>query len=179
VTGLAARVLRPGLAVVTVAMALGGGLVLLGATRTWSSESVPQPPPLSAQLVVHTGASLAPALPALGVVAIAGAGGLLATRGPVRRLVGGLLVAAALGALALVVRVLADGGVGAGWPVACLLGACLFGAAAVVAVRDGGRWPVMGSRYGRSAPRPGGVPQTAPAHPELWDALDRGEDPTA
>jgi hypothetical protein len=168
---------RPGLAVVTAAVAIGGGLVLLGATRTWSSESVPQPPPLSPVVTVHTGASLAPALPALALVALAGAGGLLATRGVVRRLVGALLTAAALGCVVLVVGVLVGGGVGAGWPLACLLGACLFGAGGVLAVRDGARWAVMGSRYARGDARPR-QQQTTPADPELWDAIDRGEDPT-
>jgi hypothetical protein len=162
---------------VTVAVAVGAGLVLLGATRAWSSESVPQPPPLSPQVTVHTGASLAPALPALALVALAGAGGLLATRGVVRRLVGALLTAAALGCVALVVQALTAGGIGAGWPVACLLGACLFGAGGVLAVRDGAGWPVMGSRYARGDTRPRRA-QTTPADPELWDAIDRGDDPT-
>jgi hypothetical protein len=162
---------------VTVAVAAGAGLVLLGAARTWSSESVPQPPPLSPVVNVHTGASLAPALPALAFVALAGAGGLLATRNVVRRLVGALLMAAALGCVALVVRVPLAGGVGAVWPVVCLLGACLFGAGGVLAVRDGARWPVMGSRYARGDTRSRQA-QTTPADPQLWDAIDRGEDPT-
>ncbi|HEY7222752.1 MAG TPA: Trp biosynthesis-associated membrane protein [Micromonosporaceae bacterium] len=163
-----------------VATAIGAGLVLLAASRAWSRETVAKPPPLSPQLIVHTGASLAPALPALGLVALAGAGGLLATRGAARRAVGALLVAAGVGILALAIRVLAAGGVGAGWPALVLVGAVLVAAAGVLAVRDGARWPVMGSRYGRA------TRNAAPASParssagtvELWDAIERGEDPT-
>jgi hypothetical protein len=160
--------------VAVVGTVVGAGLVLLGATRVWSTETVAQPPPLSPQEIVHTGASLAPALPALGLVALAGAGGLLATRGIARRFVGVLLVAAAAGIVVLVA------GRGAGWPVACLIGALIVGATGALAVRDGARWPVMGARYSRAAParhRPEPAEQTSPA--ELWDAIERGEDPTA
>jgi hypothetical protein len=47
----------------------------------------------------------------------------------------------------------------------------------VLAVRDGARWPVMGSRYARADAQPRQA-QTTPADPQLWDAIDRGEDPT-
>jgi hypothetical protein len=186
---------RRALAGVVVAIAVGAGLVLVGASRTWWVETVPQPAPLRPQEVIHTGASLAPVLSALGFVALAGAGGLLATRGGARRLVGGLLVAAAVGVVALVIPILAGGDpVGLGGPTACVIGALLVAGAGVLAAREGGRWPVMGRRYGRGAsgvsPAP---PATSTAPPtgstsgtggsaaesaELWDALDRGEDPT-
>ena len=84
---------RRGLTAAVVGTAIGAGLMLLGATRVWWVQTVPQPAPLRPQEIVHTGASLAPVLPALGWVALAGAGGLIATRGSVRRLVGGLLFA--------------------------------------------------------------------------------------
>ena len=60
---------RRRLAVAVVAIAAGAGLVLLGASRTWWVETVLQPAPLRPQELVHTGASLAPVLPALGFVA--------------------------------------------------------------------------------------------------------------
>jgi hypothetical protein len=180
---------RRGLAVAVAAIAVGAGLVLLGASRTWWVETVAQPAPLRPQEIVHTGGSLAPVLPALGVVALAGAGGLLATRAGARRLVGALLVAAAVGVVALVVPILGGGDpVGLGGPIACLVGALLVAAAGALAAREGHRWPVMGRRYGRGAaggrpaPRPAeNVPtktDSGPETAELWDALDRGEDPT-
>jgi Tryptophan-associated transmembrane protein (Trp_oprn_chp) len=194
---------RRGLATAVLGVAVGAGLVLLGASRVWWLETVPQPAPLRPEEIVHIGSSLAPALPALGAVALAGAGGLLATRGIARRLVGGLLVATAAGAAVLVIGVLGRP-VGPGWPIACLIGAVLVGAGGALAVRDGDRWPVMGSRYARGAPAPEQRPDAAEAagrglpeqdppaandpsdgrrpgrrdSSELWDALDRGEDLT-
>lgn len=192
---------RRGLAAAVVGIAVGAGLVLLGASRVWWLQTVAQPAPLRPQEIVHTGASLAPVLPALGWVALAGAGGLIATRGSFRRLVGGLLVAAAVGVVALVIPVLSSGNpVGLGWPAACLSGAVIVGAAGVLTAREGDRWPVMGRRYGYGSPGTG--PATGPAAPsgavsgkdqagrmpdsasqtvesaEWWDAVDRGEDPT-
>src|SRR5262245_24642229 len=97
---------RRGLATTVAGVAVGAGLVLLGAAQVWWLETVPQPAPLRPQEVLHTGASLAPALPALRAVALAAAGGVLATRGIARRLVGGLLIATAIGAALLVIGVL-------------------------------------------------------------------------
>jgi len=176
---------RKGLTAAVLVVAVGAGLVLWGASQVWWIQTVPQPAPLRPQDIAHTGGSLAPALPALGLVALAGAGGLLATRGIGRRLVGGLLLAVALGVVVLVVGAL--GPVGLGWPLACLGGALLAGAGGALAVKDGGRWPVMGSRYGRgtpaAAPDPAEKPVMKPSagrdtSAELWDALERGEDPT-
>lgn len=186
---------RRELTVAVLAAAAGAGLVLLSASRVWWVQTVAQPAPLRPQDIAHTGASLAPALPALGFVALAGAGGLLATRGPARRVVGGLLAAVALAAAVLIVTALQEP-VGLGWPVAGLAGALVIGAAGALAIRGGDRWPVMGSRYARAAgsPEPGRRPDPGSAQPspaaharpggsadttaQLWDALDRGEDPT-
>ncbi len=151
---------------------LGAGLVLLGASRVWVTSTQAMPPPLRAEVMAHTGASLAPALPALGLVALAGAGGLLATRGGARRFVGALLLAAGAAIVAVVAGEL-GGGVAVGWPVACLAGALVVGAAGVLALRDGARWPVMGARYSR----PSATDRPA-SQVDVWDAIDRGEDPT-
>ncbi len=182
--------------------------MLLGATRVWSTEVVARPAPLSPQVIAHTGATLAPALPALGLVALAGAGGLLATRGTARRLVGALVCAVGVAVVVLVAGALADGGVGAAWPAVCLLGGVAVALAGAFAVADGGRWPVMGRRYERAhtpagpvlaspaqtSEHPSAVPSNRPASDrpsstrpssdrpapaaEIWDALERGEDPT-
>ncbi|MGW2222707.1 Trp biosynthesis-associated membrane protein [Nonomuraea sp. NPDC001684] len=76
-----------------------------------------------------------------------------------------------------------------GWPVVAGLGALLLLAGGVLAAVRGGRWAGMSSRYDRAADatderaggRPGAVAATARrGHEdrELWDALDRGDDPT-
>lgn len=88
------------------------------------------------------------------------------------------------------------------WPYLTVVGAALVVAAGVVAVWHGRRWPGMSSRYEAPASssasgRPGSTTRhsarpedsasipaarapgdSAPAARELWDALDRGEDPT-
>jgi Tryptophan-associated transmembrane protein (Trp_oprn_chp). len=189
---------RRGLTVAVLAVVAGAGLVLFGASRVWWVEVVSRPAPLLPEEIAHTGASLAPLLPALGLVALAGAGGLLATRGVTRRLVGALLGVVAVAAAVAVVGALS--GARPLWPAACLLGAVLIGAAGVLTVRYGGRWPEMGARYRRNVPyassgeggqgaeRAGYAAPTAddgsvsaPARlsaAELWDAVDRGDDPT-
>jgi len=169
--------------------------------------------------VTQTGASLVPAVPALALVALACAGGLIATRGVARRAVGVLLAVAGLGMAALLVAAAVRPDVSAGWAIAALAGAVVLIGAAGVAVRQADRWPTMGGRYGRAAPHAAsGAGANAPepaqsdrsaqsgaqsdrptesdrpavsdrpterdgrAHSDseaaLWDALDRGEDPT-
>lgn len=219
---------RRGLTVAVLTVAAGAGLVLFGASRVWWVEVVSRPAPLRPEEIAHNGSSLAPLLPALGLVALAGAGGLLATRAWARRLVGALLGVVAVGVVVAVVGALR--GAGPVWPAVCLLGALLIGAAGALAVGYGGRWPEMGARYRRNRPyaasagaspgtagasqgasgaRPhapsaggdaGGSPggpatsgaattsgvageSSVPASPrlsaaELWDAVERGEDPT-
>lgn len=182
----------------------GAGLALYAATRTWSLRVVDRPglPELRS---ATTGADRAPWLVGLALVALAGAGALLATRGLVRRLLGGLLalVGAGVAVAAIAARAGLDvgraGGGGTFWPVACAIGGALIVGAGLAAARHGRSWPVMGSRYERS---------TAPATPAepgdrsgplaasglergetrdqetrddtraVWDALDRGDDPT-
>jgi hypothetical protein len=58
-----------------------------------------------------------------------------------------------------------------GWPLLCTVGGVLVAAAGVFTVVRGSRWPGMGSRYERRGTPREDVP--------LWDALDRGDDPTA
>ena len=51
----------------------------------------------------------------------------------------------------------------------------LAGAGALTVLR-GRSWPGLGQRYDAPAPRP--VPEGPPTERALWEALDRGEDPT-
>jgi uncharacterized membrane protein (TIGR02234 family) len=183
----------------------GAGLAVYAATRVWSVQ-VTERPGLSALRAATTGAAHEPWLVGFALVALAGAGALLATRGALRRLLGGLLavVGAAVAAGAVVGRTgLEPGAAGAGatiWPIAVVIGAAMIVWVGLAAARHGHHWPAMGSRYDRRpappAPAratagtgpsatagPGGVEEPAPAGPPpdtraIWDALDRGIDPT-
>jgi uncharacterized membrane protein (TIGR02234 family) len=149
------------LAYAVLGCAAGAGLALYAATRTWSLHVVARPG-LSDLRTARTGAEQSPLLVGLALVALAGAGALLATRGTVRRALGGLLalVGAAVAAVAVLARAGLDPGrAGAAatvWPAACVLGGAMIIAAGVAAARDGHRWPAMGSRYerGRVPPSP-------------------------
>ena len=114
-----------------------------------------------------------PAVPALALVALAGAGGLIATRGVARLVVGVLLALAGVAEL-----ILLAGHLGSGWAVLGLAGALLVAGGGAATLWHGGRWPAMGGRYTRAAS--GSAEATGPPAGEtaMWDALDRGEDPT-
>jgi hypothetical protein len=120
-----------------------------------------RPAPLSPQRVAHTGGAV---LSALAVVALAGAGALLATRGAVRLAVGVVLAVTGLGIVAGATR-----GLPAAWPALCAVGGLAVAAVGALAVVRGRGWPGMDTRYERAEPQ---------RSDDLWAALDRGEDPT-
>ena len=181
-----------------VACLAGAGLAVYGATRAWSVEVTARPglPDLRA---VTTGADAQPWLIALALIALAGTGAMLATRGTVRRILGVLimLVGAGLALSAITGRAgLVAGRAGAGavlWPIACVAGGALVLLAGLGTARYGHTWPIMGARFERrrvprSHPAVTGADDVAPAARRteaapvdtraVWDALDRGEDPT-
>jgi uncharacterized membrane protein (TIGR02234 family) len=177
---------------------LGAGVTLFAADRPWVHARAVQGA-LQVPLSVR-GGSLAAAVPAFALVGLAGALGLLATRGVGRRITGLVILAAGLAAAqnaAQHVRPnaadLADRagsalGTASGtaasvshtaWGVLAMLGSVVFALAGAAATVRGPRWPGMGARYGTPV-----APATAPASAddsalEQWRALDRGEDPTA
>ncbi len=168
----------------------GAGLALWASTRTWAVELATRPTPLPPVRAARTGAGLLPWLPALAVVGLAGGGAVLATRGLPRRLVGVLLLAlgaavAVGGGYGLVAAF--DGTVSRQWPAFCLVGGLLAALGGGLVALRGAGWPAMGARYERPGRRAAGpAPAEAAAGPvtgrrttEAWDALDRGEDPTA
>ncbi|CCH20197.1 Trp biosynthesis-associated membrane protein [Micromonospora lupini] len=169
----------------------GAGLALWAATRGWSVEVTARPAPLPPVRDARSGAALLPWLPALALVTLAGGGAVLATRGRVRRLLGVLLgalglVVAAGGAYGLVADL--DGVVSRQWPALCLLGGLLAAVGGGWTALRGGGWPAMGARYERPTRTVTESAPTTVAPPgrmagrrttEAWDALDRGEDPTA
>ncbi|WP_435794833.1 Trp biosynthesis-associated membrane protein [Micromonospora zamorensis] len=172
----------------------GAGLALWAATRSWSVELTVRPAPLPPVRDTRSGGGLLPWLPALALVALAGGGAVLATRGRLRQVLGGLLGAlglavAAGGGYGLVADI--GGSVSRQWPALCLLGGLLVAAGGWWTALRGGGWPAMGARYERpvrSAPATTSVSAGSEGPPaplagrrttEAWDALDRGEDPTA
>jgi uncharacterized membrane protein (TIGR02234 family) len=208
------------LATASIACLAGAGLALYAATRVWSVQ-VTERPGLPGLRATGTGADAQPWLIALALIAMAAPGALLATRGLLRRLLGGLIMAvgAGIAVAAIVARAGTDAGAATGaatlGPIACVAGAALIIAGGLGAARHGHRWPTMGARYERRpvpppALRPGDrsepLPATGPAPPAgqtsrdgagtdgsvpserettpldtraVWDALDRGDDPTA
>ncbi|WBB57605.1 Trp biosynthesis-associated membrane protein [Verrucosispora sp. WMMD573] len=162
----------------------GAGLALWAVTRTWVLGAVSRGEPTL--LLVEegrTGGQLLPWLPALALVGLAGGGAVLATRGRLRRVLGGLLTLLGL-ALA------AGGGYGIvgdlgdpvtwQWPALTLLGGILAAVGGSLTMLRGHRWPAMGARYERRTTRPAGTsgPIGGAGTIDAWEALDRGEDPT-
>jgi uncharacterized membrane protein (TIGR02234 family) len=138
---------------------------------------------------------------ALALVALAGWGVVLVSRGTFRRLVAVLTVLAAAGVLAvLVVGGFVQQGSAAsdlstrlgttdtvpldpsGWFWATLAGGLLTLVAAVAAVRLVRSWPEMGSKYDAPTGATEGDAAAAAedqSNLELWKSLDEGHDPTA
>src|SRR5215469_13296216 len=73
--------------------ALGAGLVFLASRAAWAHVRTIPPRPLPASNVTVTGAQLVPYAAALVLAGLATLGAVLATRGPLRRVAGALLVA--------------------------------------------------------------------------------------
>lgn len=153
---------------------IGAALALFAGSRVWQTTAKPRPAPLPPSQVTHTGNSLTPWLLAMALVALAGAGALLATRGVARRIVGIVIVLAGAGLAAAAVRGYAYT---PGWPTLALLGGLAVIACGVLAVLRSGEWPSMGARYERTPAEPArNRPATSAT---MWDDLDRGIDPTS
>jgi uncharacterized membrane protein (TIGR02234 family) len=136
-----------------------------------------------------TGRNVAAAAVPLALVAAAGLIAVALVRRWIRRVLAVLILAAGVGVLIAVVRVIADANriardsskvrtAGAfvsaqltAAPYLCAVGAVLIIAGAVIGVLSAGSWPGPTSRYERANAR-----AARPADP--WEALDRGEDPT-
>lgn len=141
------------------------------------------------------GADLVPALGPLALLAVAAVAAVAATAGWLRRVLGTLVLCAAvppaLGVLraadegrlsgaassagGLPARSVPDGPVAVllAGPVFAAAGAVLLGAAGAVLVLRGHRMPRLGRRYRAPAPRPAELEDQ-----QLWERIDAGEDPT-
>lgn len=178
------------------ACTLAGVLVLLAAGRCWARVVVDVADvPVTVHLV---GAELAPVLRALGLVALAGAVAVVATRRTGRRLAGvvlalagtavvvsAVMVAATLSnsALTAAARTLGREQLSAGevggslWPYVASTGGLILLGAGVFTCLRGPSWPTLGARYeAAGTPRRPAPRRTGEAG--MWDAIDRGEDPT-
>ncbi|NUR61416.1 MAG: TIGR02234 family membrane protein [Catenulispora sp.] len=181
----------------TVLLALLGGILAWAAAgRVWADGTAGEAP--STLGVSATGNDLSAAVTTLALTALAGALALLATRRLARRLVGALLVAVGVGAAVSAIgargaghaahvlgekaaaKHFATGAVAAhtaSWWLLAVAGGVLVALAGVAALLRGAAWPGMSSRYENAASKQERVADTGTAR-DLWDALDRGEDPT-
>jgi uncharacterized membrane protein (TIGR02234 family) len=178
----------------------GASVVLVGAGRAWVLVEVAGSPLLPDRQVAVDGTDLAPGLRALGLLGLAGVPALAASRGRGRLLVGLVVLLTGLGVLAVTTRLLISGlgdlalltaavrdagtpdGVATattGWPVVAALGGLLLAAGGLLVMVRGPRWAALGRRYDAPAPEPAPDAAVAVAERDLWEALDRGEDPTA
>jgi uncharacterized membrane protein (TIGR02234 family) len=182
--------------------AFAGGLALSSGGQTWITATLRRPAPLPPTTTELAGATLAPLVPAGGLLLLAAAVALLAVRGAGRAalgllvaLTGGVLAWSGLRALvgdadAAAAAVVGPGTPGseltaqvhAAWPVLALLAGVVAVLAGLLTVLRGRDWPGMGRRYERTP----GSGTAVPARPrtdedralDAWRALDRGEDPT-
>lgn len=97
--------------------------------------------------------------------------GIVATRGWGRVIASVLLLVGGLVAAGGGIADLAGGSAGRG--LTTLAGGVLIAAAALWSALRGRQWPAMGGRYDRT---PG--PEASSSRRAVWDALDRGSDPT-
>lgn len=201
---VAARPSRRALTTVVLLAMLGGVLATVASGRVWVQAGAGQDP--LTQTVTATGGDLSGAVSALGLAALAGGLALLATVRLGRQLIGLLLTAAGLGLAcsaltannaAHAVAVLGDKagaqGIGRGvrdvsdsdWCYLAVFGGLVVTVAGVTAVVRGRAWPGMSSRYEAPVTRDARTAATAVRSQHagtpkgLWDALDRGEDPTS
>jgi uncharacterized membrane protein (TIGR02234 family) len=183
---------RP-LALAVVGLLLAA-LALWGASRgTWLTATWDVP--VRGRVVTTAlGADVEPVLGAWAVLALAAIGGLLATSGWGRRVVGAIVALAGIWALVRAVTGLVGSDpsalpaaarqpgrldalqVTAVWPVLAAVGGLLLVATGVLVALRAGRMPRLGARYDAPAGRgPGGSDDDERG---LWEALDAGEDPT-
>ncbi|MGN9839402.1 Trp biosynthesis-associated membrane protein [Nonomuraea sp. H19] len=168
---------------------LGCALVLLAAGRAWVRVA-------QAGAQAPTGGELSPVLTPLALAGLAGVVAVLATKGAGRRVVGVLLALCGAGAAAgtwaaldaatvtgwLAERNALHGAAGLSWelislwPAVAGVGAALVIAGGAVAIVRGGTWAGMSARYERGEGK--SAAERADGDKALWDALDRGEDPT-
>ncbi len=193
---------RAEFAVALVADLVGAAGALLISARAWQSILAPRPRPLADVVVPVSGRTLEPAVFALGLVALAGVVAVLATRGIARRVVGAVLVVAGAGIVwpavasfsavsesrARLLVAAAHAGVGLdpahvpqvtvhpAWPSLVVVCGLLVAASGLLVVARGQSWTGLSARY--DAPTTGSRAARPESDARMWNALDRGADPT-
>lgn len=175
-------------------LAVGGALTAAAAAQPWVRLEADDG--LTVSSAAATGTALAPTSLAAGVVALAGVPALLAVRSWGRRLVAVAVLVLAAAALVEVagtardlqarartwwsveVSALADSATAMAtpWATVIVLGLLLVLTGAVIVLVAGSGWPGLSARYegsGASGEKP-----AASTGSDLWQALDRGHDPT-
>ena len=187
---------RGELGVAVAAVICGGSLAVLGAGRAWVRGSAAAGPGLPLIELAPTGRELAPGVVALALVALAGVLALVATRGLGRILVGVVVAVAGIG-LAVLAATAKDetaalvqasaalgtttpeitGVAGTPWPLITAAAGALVSTGGALIILRGSRWAGLGQRFETATGAP--VPaEPGPQERHLWDAQNRGEDPT-
>lgn len=168
------------------------GAVAVGVTRTWvrAEGTVEGMPRLVAEV---PGSDVSSLVGALGLACLAAFGAVVATRGWVRVVVGGLVVAAmgtvvvltvwagdstALATEALAAKGWAGGAVDTqtvGWRWLVAFAAAIGAVCGAVVTRFGRDWTTMGERYDAPTEQRRSDPTS---EADVWKAIDRGDDPT-
>lgn len=187
---------RGGLPAALMLALAGSALLLAAAGRTWAR--VVPPEGLGRAAVEVAGSELVPLVSVGGVVGLAAVAALLGTRGVLRQVCGALVLLLGIGVVAGVaaagpadhVRAAAADAPAAtstgavrrgdvrrtGWFAAGVTGGAVLACAGGLVVVRGRSWPGLSPRHER---RSGGQVSRAGTTDHMWEALDRGEDPTA
>lgn len=168
---------------------LAAALLLFASGRTWLTVRLTAPG-LPEVVREGTGRTLAPGSFAFALAGLAGSFGVLASRRVLRTIVAVIVAVCGAGGAASAWLGARAGGdlLGSGerflgsvphvqhtaWPWVAVGAGVVLAACGVLAAVRGRSWPGMGARY--DAPRNA---KRRDAEPDMWRALDRGDDPTA
>jgi uncharacterized membrane protein (TIGR02234 family) len=184
---------RSGLRTAVLLCLLGSFVILVCVGRVWTTAEVPAGPLADAGTLTSTGAELLPGVRALGLVGLAGVVALAATRRVGRALVGLVLLATGVGVvLTVLVEDLTTAArrldgltddvpvtLSSGWSWATAAGGLLLAVAGLLTLVRGTTWAALGQRYEAPTSTATAASPPEPTERSLWEALDRGEDPTA
>jgi uncharacterized membrane protein (TIGR02234 family) len=198
--------MRLGLRHTLILLGAGVGLLLVALARTWVTVAYEESITIAQLTQDLSGSELAPGAQASAYVALAGTAALVALRGWGRVVVGALIAGAGVAAAVALVPLTSgtqlgdrfvhhfgdcqpEGGCGISgglpvfhapsWVWVALLGCVLVVLAGLNVVVRGRRWPGLSSGYEAPESQPVAVPEGPITDKGTWDALDRGDDPTA
>jgi drug/metabolite transporter (DMT)-like permease len=140
---------RQQLVIAVVGAVAAASLALFAGSRTWLVRTTARPAPAGPLVERVSGASLVPLMPALALVALAGAGAVVATRGRWRSVVGVVITFSGLGIIILQRSPARTDGIASGWVLAAALCGVAIAGVGAFTLRNGSRWPTMGARYDR------------------------------